>query len=78
VMSPVPHDAALSLVDAFEFFQLGRALRERPSTLATDLAQVWHAPRIVQGKLVFFSFREMRFQRISIDLETARVDEEQL
>ncbi len=75
VMSPVPHDAALSLVDAFEFFQLGNALRVKPSTLATDLAEVWHAPKVVRGRLVFFAFREMRFLRISIDLDAAGVEE---
>jgi hypothetical protein len=76
VMSPVPHDAAMWLMDAFEFFQLGGVLRELPSTLATDLALVWHAPKFVDGRLTFFAFGAMRgFRRVSIDLETARVDE---
>ena len=78
VMSPVPHDAAMWLIDAFEFFQLGDVLRVRPSTLATDLTQVWHEPQIVNGRLVFFAFEFMRFRRVSIDLETAHVDETSL
>lgn len=75
IMSPIPHAAVMSVVDAYDFFQLGRALREKPSTLATDLAEVWHAPKVVAGRLTFFAFSEMRFRRVSIDLETARVDD---
>jgi hypothetical protein len=74
-MSPIPHSAVMSVVDAYDFFQLGRAQRERPSSLATHFAEVWHAPKLVDGRLVFFAFSDMRFRRVSIDLDTARVDD---
>jgi hypothetical protein len=74
-MSPIPHSAVMSVVDAYDFFQLGRAQREKPSSLATHFAEVWHAPKLVDRRLVFFSFSDMRFRRVSIDLDTARVDD---
>ena len=43
--------------------------------IATDLAHVWHEPKVVEGRLVFFAFSEMRFRRLTIDLDTARVDD---
>ena len=77
VMSPVPHASALLLIDAYEFFQLGNVLRERPSGLATDLAEVWLAPRVADARVVFFAFApaDMRFRCIEVDLDAARVDE---
>jgi hypothetical protein len=75
LLSPIPHDAALSIVDIFEFFGLGSPLREQPSTLSTNLAQVWHAPRIERGVLIFFYFAAGQFRRVTIDLTTAHVDD---
>lgn len=78
-MSPVPHDKALAIVDVFEFCELGAVLRDSPSSLATDLAQVWHGPKIERDAVVFFCVKTSdgtaRIHRITVDVVHARVDD---